>query len=440
MGGETVVAPRRRPLGLLEDCLLDDEVAMAEVMTGAATAMQISKVSSDDVPFDEEEEELEEIDTTLNLSQDESLLENVDSAESAEDAAARASVETKKKKDILATKEERNSQQQIRDQIQQDLKLARQLEKEEQQRVSVSGNGTQEQKVHACLETCQQHALEYVKEKAKEKHYEMLPVLEAAVVENCGYTKEDLHQCLDYIRDEAPIVIHCTFATFYKLVRDTHYRNLFETGKSRGLNDPKKRKKWENVMFGGAYDDAKPFDRPKYGCLNVSGDVAGVPTALNYGQVVMTLQPYVRRRCTFHSWDTGDFQETETLGTNEYYAHVLSNYGVDELKALLDVCKNKRITGSASKCQIYKEVQIHGPICLATDILSLSFPMNQQVTHRAVQRKVHDFQTKTGCSVFWQEDILNRYYRYACKCRCCFRYWFCCFNVFKHRSGMCEQG
>ena len=35
------------------------------------------------------------------------------------------------------------------------------------------------------------------------------------------------------------------------------------------------RKGWERELFGGAYDDAKGFDRVKYGALNVMNDYRG---------------------------------------------------------------------------------------------------------------------------------------------------------------------
>jgi hypothetical protein len=47
-------------------------------------------------------------------------------------------------------------------------------------------------------------------------------------------------RCLAFIRDEAPLVVHLfadAHAALPKLLRDTHYRNQFETGSSGGVLD-----------------------------------------------------------------------------------------------------------------------------------------------------------------------------------------------------------
>ena len=45
-------------------------------------------------------------------------------------------------------------------------------------------------------------------------------------------------RCLAFIRDEAPLVVHFyAETTLPLLLRDTHYRNQFETGSSGGTLD-----------------------------------------------------------------------------------------------------------------------------------------------------------------------------------------------------------
>lgn len=107
--------------------------------------------------------------------------------------------------------------------------------------------------------------------------------------------------------------------------------------------------------------------------------------------------------------DTSRFINLQSLATHEYYAHVLQLYNDEELKALMKVCKHARIGGSASQCATYKEVQIHGPIDLATDIQALSLPGKEEEASSEVQQLVGAFQKKTQCNILWQEDILNRY-------------------------------
>lgn len=69
------------------------------------------------------------------------------------------------------------------------------------------------------------------------------------------------------------------------LETDEYYRSQFETGTSSGALDGKNaiRKRWEMELFGGTYEDAKPFERCKYGALGVMNDFRGVTSAYGYG-------------------------------------------------------------------------------------------------------------------------------------------------------------
>jgi hypothetical protein len=82
-----------------------------------------------------------------------------------------------------------------------------------------------------------------------------------------GFEPADIDKTLSWIRDEAPIIIHVDLKAFGdKLAADTHYRNQFETDVSRGCLSHSTRERWEQNLFGYAYDGARPADRCKYGC------------------------------------------------------------------------------------------------------------------------------------------------------------------------------
>ena len=115
-----------------------------------------------------------------------------------------------------------------------------------------------------------------------------------------------LVRCLQYICDDAPIVVHLKEETLHAMVKDTHYRNLFETGTSGGSKDQGARARWEKKLFNGAYDKVDASLRPKYDCLNVDGSLTGVGPAQHYGKFVLTLVPHVRYRSTFSDRDTGN--------------------------------------------------------------------------------------------------------------------------------------
>ncbi|OLQ06872.1 hypothetical protein AK812_SmicGene9791 [Symbiodinium microadriaticum] len=123
---------------------------------------------------------------------------------------------------------------------------------------------------------------------------------------------EMLGTVLDWIQDLAPVVVHLHLdrvGAFMEI--DEYYRNQFETKTSCGARaseqalDPENRTRqnWERdtELFGGAYDDAKPFDRCKYGVMN---DYRGVVSARQYGDSYLVLKD-VRLRCTFASTDSG---------------------------------------------------------------------------------------------------------------------------------------
>ena len=55
-----------------------------------------------------------------------------------------------------------------------------------------------------------------------------------------------LHRVLLWVRHEAPIIIHISLdRVLHFLVKDTHYRNQFETGTSSGCTDLRIRGSWE---------------------------------------------------------------------------------------------------------------------------------------------------------------------------------------------------
>ena len=262
------------------------------------------------------------------------------------------------------------------------------------------------------LHPCQRKALAYVQGKSLDMHTKCMEKLRKRIQDGGaekfgggggGSDHSDLlDRCLRYIRDDAPIVIHLKEETLRALVKDTHYRNLFETGTSGGNKNKDARAKWEAKLFNGAYNKAEASLRPKYGCLNVSGDIRGVRPAQHYGTFVMTLAPHTRYRSTFSDRDTGN-HPTYSLATHDCYAHVLDQYADPDLRAALNV----QLCGASSKCTVYKEVQIHGLVCLETDVQALSVPGREAEAPPELLETVAAFQKKTGCNILWQSDLLG---------------------------------
>eukprot|EP00913_Durusdinium_trenchii_P026545 g24905.t1 len=130
----------------------------------------------------------------------------------------------------------------------------------------------------------------------------------------------------------APVCIHVNLDRMgHFMESDEFYRNQFETKTSNGAERKNNtRKGWERELFDHAYEDAKGFDRVKYGALNVMNDYRGVVKARQYGDSYLVLKD-VRLRCTMCSTDSGGMRHNR-LGVLDKYAHVLKEYNERELK------------------------------------------------------------------------------------------------------------
>jgi len=250
----------------------------------------------------------------------------------------------------------------------------------------------------------QQHAFNYVYMNARSFHQrDYFPLVSRLA--RMGYTQQQLDRFLTYIRDDVPLIIHVKEDRLYQLTLDTHYRSCFEVAcrKSAYIG---KRIQWEDKMFDYAFVN-KNRDRPKYACLNVTGDICGSYETRVFGDFVITLQPHVRHRSTFIDRCSGPSASGRAAhaATCEFYAHVVYSWTDEEIRAVLEL---NHLMGSKSDAMVgYKEVQIHGPIELAKDILSLSVPGSERYAAEYRRRIVHTFQQQTGCAILWQKDLLG---------------------------------
>ena len=123
-----------------------------------------------------------------------------------------------------------------------------------------------------------------------------------------------------YIVNEAPIIIHMKANQHMKFfVKDTHYRSQFET---MGLDGCSSRVRWENRMFDNFHNNAKPFERVKYGTMNFTNDPHGVAACVGYGNSYFLLKKHVRHRCTMTDMDSSI--PSSTICTFRFCFHLLS--------------------------------------------------------------------------------------------------------------------
>lgn len=187
------------------------------------------------------------------------------------------------------------------------------------------------------LQACQRAALAHTRAHCVHSHDAALPKVRERFAK-LGYTEFDLQAVLTWVQDLAPVVIHVGLDHMGQFLEiDEFYRNQFETKTSQGALDPenKTRKEWEHELFGGTYDQAKPFDRCKYGALNILNDYRGVVSAQQYGDSYLVLKD-VRLRCTFASTDSGGI-EGSRLAVLDKYAHVLEEYEDDEINCIVGI-------------------------------------------------------------------------------------------------------
>ena len=177
-------------------------------------------------------------------------------------------------------------------------------------------------------------------------------------------------------------------------------------------------------MFGTVYNKAKPTERPKYGCLNVGLQPEGDQHAKGYGDGYFLMNDTtVRWRSTMTVSDS--FNVNGNTGTLKHCLHLLNELNTDELKELIEAGTYNYIhsytysntymyitlyilehthTYSAvfkkkggQKQRAYREIQIHGPVILNRDIISLHCPKNQMKN-----KKIFDqFCQKNGCTLVW---------------------------------------
>jgi hypothetical protein len=195
--------------------------------------------------------------------------------------------------------------------------------------------------------------------------------------------REDAMRVAKYLAEEAPIVVHFKPEDILaKLLKDGVYRNLFETGTSNGNSDKAARDVWEMETFQGAYNNADPKDRPKYGVLNIMNDPRGAFSCVHtYGRAYLVLKntPEVRSRVTFSDCDTSSKGSVCVDCDWKHMMLLMLNMDTIDLNEVLEVASGRNKCGSSyyNYCRKtilpepytrYNEVQIHGPLRLAFDV------------------------------------------------------------------------
>ncbi|WP_437928808.1 DUF3626 domain-containing protein [Sorangium sp. So ce291] len=147
-----------------------------------------------------------------------------------------------------------------------------------------------------------------------------------------------------------PDRLHRGIPILRELAADGVYRSQFETGTSNGgltAHPGGSRWQWESRIFGSAYDDAPPAERPKYGALNYRRRVTG--GAPRFGSAHLRLRPEVLFRSTF-CYPDSFFDPT--------------HFGVASHMALIPLAE----ADDRDPLDDHIEAHVHGPLRLACDV------------------------------------------------------------------------
>jgi hypothetical protein len=149
------------------------------------------------------------------------------------------------------------------------------------------------------------------------------------------------------------------------LAADGVYRSQFETGTSNGgltARPGGSRWRWEQRIFGGAYDDAPAAERPRYGALDHRR--RGLGGAPRFGSAHLRLAPSVLGRTTFCFPDS--VLEPEHFGTARRF-DLLRHADAFDSRPRTDAVEQEL----GGLLDDYVEAHVHGPVRLATDVEAL---------------------------------------------------------------------
>jgi len=174
------------------------------------------------------------------------------------------------------------------------------------------------------------------------------------------------------------------------LCKEGFYRSQFETGTSNGgltAHPGGDRWRWEQVLFGGAYDHAPSGERPKYGALNHRHRALG--GAPRFGSAYLRLREHMLDRATFCFPDSA-------MGPTHFAT--ASRFDLLPLAAQHDrALELDPGDEHYDPLDGYVEAQVHGRVSLAADVEALVMDPCYQGTG------VEERTSALGLAVEWHE-------------------------------------
>ncbi|EQM34056.1 hypothetical protein N601_08805 [Rhodococcus erythropolis DN1] len=168
--------------------------------------------------------------------------------------------------------------------------------------------------------------------------------------------------------------------TLASIARQGTYVTQFETRTSNGgltAHHGGDRWRWESRIFGGAYDEREPSERPKYGSLNFSADPYGASP--RFGSSYFRLAEHTLDRTTFCFPDS--VFEPDLFGT----AEAMSLVGAARVAEFDDPLDH------------YIEAHVHGVVDIGTDVEALVLDASYRGT------RIEEIAHSLTCPVLWHD-------------------------------------
>ena len=216
--------------------------------------------------------------------------------------------------------------------------------------------------IEPTLTECQKNAYKYCKKKSKIHSDQTKGLVLIRFLEN-GYEEKHVDMVINNIKNNVRVTINIRVQTILEnMSNDTHIKNGYEIKKFNSSSLHCARTTWENNLFNKIYDKAEPYERVKYGALNIFNEVNGISSCTMYGESFFILKNELKNRISFVCGDSSS--QMLHICTFKYCDQLLIHPSNDHFKAIVDNVIYKK----HSKGYAYIEAQIHGPVRLNFDI------------------------------------------------------------------------
>ena len=245
---------------------------------------------------------------------------------------------------------------------------------------------------YSLLNPTQMNALTYVNEKNKK----VSDKSRDNVIKKCKLSPVLFNQVLERFASSNIIINFHPNKHLHYFLKDTNYRNLFETGHSSGSTNKTDRAGWEDGLFNSIYENAKGAERCKYGALNLEKGQY-LNSANYYGDSYFVLKHEVKLRSTYTYGDSSSTNNVYSFMYPEAFLSILPPNFVKEMSDKENI--------NTSYGGVYIEVQIHGDLVFSRDILAIV--ADDRHKGGKTEKDLMTFVEKNDIMFSWKSDVVS---------------------------------